>query len=349
LTRYQECAERPIHEELRDYVVDKEVWRNPKLKAAGIATTWNRVSDEVWRMVLGWVNERNLRDFFGILATRNDADEGRLAFWSKYLNQITWTRLVFGAETMDLARRNRAIKDLIAVEDGAYALLHRNRDLDAFVMEIGDYIIVEFSKTPNAAYIYDSGKLKFDRYARAYQGNTEDLKYGYYDDAAGRIVHNDLWAQDAAAMLRRLGIYPDSSPQAHRSAAAPLGAAKPASARSGAQSAEGDRLRSSSNPGAAKPAERAQRTVGAVESVSGTTRTYVVDAPAGAPFKMRVLSALLDRFEGAYLVDRRREGGGGGRLWVENPKQHAQLDKMLKIWGFRWAESRQAFYYPEAG
>jgi len=41
---------------------------------------------------LGWVNERNLRDFFGILASRNNADEGRLAFWSNYLEQITWTR-----------------------------------------------------------------------------------------------------------------------------------------------------------------------------------------------------------------------------------------------------------------
>jgi len=123
LTRYHGCKERPIHAELRDYVVRKDIWRNPKLKAAGLATTWNRVSDDVWRMVLSWVNESNLRDFFGILASRNHAEEGRLEFWTKYLNQISWTRLIFGPETMRLARRNREISELIAREEGAYAQL----------------------------------------------------------------------------------------------------------------------------------------------------------------------------------------------------------------------------------
>ena len=213
LTRYHECREREPHQELCDYVVNKDVWRNPKLKAAGIATTWNRVSDDVWRMVLGWVNERNLRDFFGILASRNNADEGRLAFWSKYLNQISWTRLVFGAETLGLIHSTRAIRDLIAREEGAYAVLQRGRELDAFVMQLGEYIIVEFSKTPNAAYVYQSSALKFDRYAKRYAGSTDDLKYGFNGGAAARFVHNGSWASEATSTLKRLGIYPDSSGQ----------------------------------------------------------------------------------------------------------------------------------------
>src|SRR6185369_2355559 len=55
LTRYHQCSEPARHVLLRDYVVRKDVWRNPKLRAAGLATSWTRVDDSVWRMVLQWV------------------------------------------------------------------------------------------------------------------------------------------------------------------------------------------------------------------------------------------------------------------------------------------------------
>ena len=74
LSRYFKCSDRSVHPQLRDYVVRKDVWRNPKLKSVGLATAWNRVPDAVWKMVLGWVNEGNLRDFFDILAAKNKAN-----------------------------------------------------------------------------------------------------------------------------------------------------------------------------------------------------------------------------------------------------------------------------------
>jgi len=62
---------------------------------------------------------------------------------------------------------------------------------------------------------------------------------------------------------------------------------------------------------------------------------------------MAVLAEAVKRTDGAYIDDRRKAAGTGGRLWVENPKQSLQLEKVLKQWGFVWAESRQAFYLPE--
>lgn len=133
-------------------MVNPTVWKNPKLKAAGIATAWNRVPDRVWMMVLGWVDNGTSRiSSADILAARNQADEGRLAFWSKYMKQITWTRLVFSAETMNLKKHNPAIRNLIAREEGAYAELTAKRDVDAFMMQIGGYIIIEFSKSRTPA------------------------------------------------------------------------------------------------------------------------------------------------------------------------------------------------------
>ena len=78
LIRFHACKDSTPDDRFRDYVVRPSVWKNPKLRDAGIATAWNRVPDPVWMMALGWVNKRNLKDFFDILAARNQADEGRL-------------------------------------------------------------------------------------------------------------------------------------------------------------------------------------------------------------------------------------------------------------------------------
>jgi hypothetical protein len=83
-------------------------------------------------------------------------------------------------------------------------------------------------------------------------------------------------------------------------------------------------------------------------SATTPARPVLGEAPSGATFKMKVLAELVRQFEGAYIDDRRRLGGGGGRLWVENPKQHVKLERMLVHWGFKWAQARQAFYFPES-
>lgn len=289
LNRYHACKGAPQDERLRDYVCQHSVWKNPKLKSAGIATAWNRVSDAVWRMVLGWVNERNLKDFFDILAARNQADEGRLAFWSRYLKQITWTRLVFGADTMALKRTNVEVRDLIAREEGAYAQLTGKREVDAFMMQIGSYLIIEFSKKPNACYVYQADQLPYEPYAKYYDGGTADLAAGFREDCAARIVHRNGWEDRAGAELRALGIYPDE-PRAATGA--------------------GKEVRSQRGP------------------------------------DMATLRALVSRFDGATIDDRRSTQGG--RLWVEDPQQRGWLALELKPLGFKWAPSREAWYYPES-
>ncbi len=212
LIRYHACRSAEPHEQLRDYVCRGDVWKNPKLRAAGIATAWNRVPELVWQMVLSWVNERNLKDFFDILAARNNSDEGRLAFWSRYLKQITWTRLVFGAETMALQRNNEEIRNLIAREQGAFAKLTSRSELDGFMMRIGQFLVIEFSKKPSACYVYRADDLPFDLYAKSYEGGTADLAAGFRSSVRSvmRIVHRDGWAARAALDLRGIGIQPDS-------------------------------------------------------------------------------------------------------------------------------------------
>jgi hypothetical protein len=310
LIRYHACKGAMPDLALSQYVCQPSVWKNPKLKAAGIATAWNRVPEAVWQMVLGWVNERNLKDFFDILAARNSADEGRLAFWSKYLKQITWTRLVFGHDTMALKRTNPAVRDLIAREEGAYAQLTEKRDVDAFMMRIGNHLIIEFSKKPNACYVYDANGLPFELHSRYFGGGTVDLAAGFQSGCAARIVHRPGWEGRAESDLRALGIKPDVAhgPTVHRVAPEEPGAAR--------------RLNTEEpKPQWGNP------------SVNG--------------FNMLGLRQLVTRFPGAEIDDRRSASGGGGRLWVNDPMQRRDLADDLRSMGFKWANSRLAWYLPE--
>ncbi|OZI74250.1 EH signature domain-containing protein [Bordetella genomosp. 12] len=311
LIRYHACKSTPPNEHLSDFVCHPTVWKNPKLKVAGIAPAWNRVPDPVWRMVLNWVNKRNLKDFFDILAARNSADEGRLAFWSKYLNQIQWTRLVFGSDTMALKCTNAGIRDLIAREEGAYAKLSGKAEVDAFIMQIGSYLIIEFSKKPNACYVYQADRLPFERLAGHYDGGTIDLAAGFRPEVgcALRIVHRDGWDDRAETELQQLGIWPDERPPRQPPPFPPsVGAAA------------------------------STRTSGSTSSGSRTS------TPANGP-NMASLNALVRRFPGAHIDDRRE--AKGGRLWVEDRNHSGLLETELKALGFKWAKSRLAWYYPE--
>ncbi len=212
LIRYHSINGAPQHQQLKDYVTHAEIWKNPKLKLIGQGgASWNRVPEPVWRMVLQWVNKRNLRDFFEILAARNQADAGRLDFWTRYIDQIKWTRLVFGAETMSLRRRVPEVRKLIEDEQGTSAILTSTQKklVDAFMMQLGGYVVVEFSKKPNACYVYKADELPFEPYASEYDGGSPDLAVGPSGEYAARIVHQPGWQVGAEADLRRIGIHPD--------------------------------------------------------------------------------------------------------------------------------------------
>lgn len=342
LTRYHHCSSAPLHPELRDYVVGKDVWRNPKLRAAGLASAWNRVSDDVWRMVLQWVNKANLRDFFEVLAARGNSDEGRLEFWSKYLEQITWTKLIFSNHTRLLAATNAGVRNLIAREEDSYATLSTNADVDAFMMQIGDYLIVEFSRMPNAGYVYKVEELPFEPHAVTFAGTTADLKRGYYVECPARILHKPGWQADATYQLRSLGIYPDEKVTGPRRVPR-TATISPATGQTGSTAARG--------AGAASPIAVVAPPASPIAPIwpqrdgsADGARVEKATAPRGAKFTMTALQAILADYPGASLNDKR---ASGGRLWVHDPSLRFALDVRLKAMGFKWATSKDAWYFPE--
>lgn len=278
-------------------------------------------------------HRRNVTDFFSILAARHAADQGRLAFWSRYLEQVTWTRLVLGADTLAL-HDDAGVRDLVARQQGGHASITKAQDQDALMMRINGHLIVEFAKLPDAAYIYRMAGIKFDCHAAAYSGDIDDLKYGYRefghrDGRARRITHIPGWQQDAAAQLKRIAIVPDI-PAAQRNSTATR---QPAAPTFTMQARVRDWVR--------------EVPVSAPAPAPVTAAVAVPPhelAPAGATFTMARLSALVQQFDKASIDDQR--ASANGCLWVLDPVRRRLLASALMELGFRWDSARVAWHYP---
>lgn len=347
LNRYFKCASKIVHPELRDFVIHSSVWKNPKLKVAGIATAWNQVPESVWKMVMGWVNERNLKDFFDILAARRHADHGRLKFWSRYINQITWTRLVFGSETIWQKNHNTGIRALLESEEGTYAKLlgTPDRELDAFLMQIGEYIFVEFSKTGNGAYAYRASNLVFNLYANSYEGSTSDLKCGYYKNGRGvaKIVHTPGWEDRTANELAKLGIYPDRSLTRQEPNRSRL-----SSDQTAALGKISDLTRVNS-PTAIDPPTLSNTHIS--ETSTGSKSVKPINSSWSSTSSMQERLSLNDikevvaPYSGVTVSE--KGFGENRRLWVTVPDANLDLIRELKKLGFRWSSKRESWYLVE--
>ena len=353
LERYYKCSSRTVHPELRDFVIHASVWKNPKLKAAGIATAWNQVPEVVWRMVMGWVNERNLRDFFDILAARSHADHGRLQFWSRYMNQISWTRLVFGAETIWQKNHNAGIRALLESEEGTYATLQgiQDKELDAFLMQISDYIFVEFSKTGNGAYFYHATDDRIKLNSRSYAGTTADLKCGYYPQRTPHIRHIDGWEYTAELKLKQLGIYPDQRLTQEQPARSRL-----SSEQATALNKINGLIKSTSQINQEKPATEEgtnesalsdSKFAGAVDHELQDSKPSLERPTPQDKFTQSLsldqVRAVVSPYPGVQVTEKRN--GPIRRIWVTEKDESWELGRELRKLGFSWAGSKEGWYW----
>lgn len=207
LERYQNCSNKTVDNELKEFAIEQ--WHSPRLRIAA-GSKWRHVDDSTWKMVLGWVNEANLRLFFQILKQRGIADKDRLDFWLKYINQISWTKLALGSETDNYLRRNKGLADLYEKEKDSFSRLLSKGDLDAFIMQIQNYLIVEFS-TEGGCYIYKEGSNSFDPNADFLDPSTNKggLKEKRKTTRSPDIIHTPGWQSRATDKLMSLMILPD--------------------------------------------------------------------------------------------------------------------------------------------
>lgn len=366
LERYFRCKDNTCHEDLKDYSIQS--WKNPNAFEEGLSPGWNHVAKPVWEMVCSWVNENNLRDFFEILARRatrvrksnsgtmardNGADVSRLNFWSQYIKQIRQTRFVFCDVTIRDKTKDKQLEKLISREEGRYARYSNNHGEDAFMMQLGSYLVVEFSNQPNACYVYDLRRLPFEKNSKWFTGTADDLKFGFYGEKAARFTHGSGWETGAYNDLQRLGIYPDPK--------------RPLSSKESKVSAPRNPVTKPWKAAVQKESSSTQSTDSIAESLSPigsvkSTRSIepapkktalppspphreldLTQAPKDAPFTMQELQDFAAKNPFIKIMDERSPSGG--RIWIRDRSHQERIMRQLHDWDFEWSEKRESWYY----
>jgi hypothetical protein len=195
--------------EVRDlvtaYVVGDVRLGDPRLPAND--PNWRSMPEGARTSVLSWFAQENLEFFFNAIVPRNDENRRRAEFWlgfAKRAGNIKDFQVAISPD--DIPKVRRAARDV-----GRYAAL-RGARTSAFMMLFQgrngrEYVIIEFSETGNAAYIYE--RSQFEKYGdtlRAAEFERQSLRR--QADVVDRIIHNGAWERDAVYKLNEMGIRP---------------------------------------------------------------------------------------------------------------------------------------------
>jgi hypothetical protein len=183
---------------------------DPRL--AYCAPNWRNVPEASERF-LSWLAKETLQFFFDTLVPRNDINRRRAEFWLEYSKKpgkIRDFQVAVSDEDQPKIRASRAkTKPRYSGVRGGKA--------SAFLMVFEgwnhkEYVVIEFSQPPNAAYIYE--RNIFEASGATLRSSTfdmsDDLKR--MSDAQDRIIHFPEpprgWETKASRMLADLGIRP---------------------------------------------------------------------------------------------------------------------------------------------
>lgn len=155
LTRYAGCTDKSVHEGLKQLSV--EAWGSPQLVQQA---KWGLVEPSVKAMVSQWLVLEDLEDFFERLQAGGLADIRRLAFWKRFIKQISFSHVALSGHLCDSRQPN-----WVQFQDkkkGRFSRLEGGGGgKNAFIMKIGRYYFVEFGEKGDACYGYVEGQQPF--------------------------------------------------------------------------------------------------------------------------------------------------------------------------------------------
>ncbi|MBK6961593.1 MAG: hypothetical protein IPH23_10645 [Gammaproteobacteria bacterium] len=158
LNRHACIPRPPLAIPLRDAAVSR--WGNPWLALNSMR--WGHVTPAARAMVAEWLKLEFIEAFFTLLAEERSGDSRRLEFWKRYVHAIDSIHFALGTDARTSKRpdfvtlRKKMEKLSIDLDDAL-------RTNNAFIMQMGPVVIVEFGGYSNACYGYDATRpLPFD-------------------------------------------------------------------------------------------------------------------------------------------------------------------------------------------
>lgn len=166
ISRYANCVSKSEHPALRDAAVT--AIGNPWLKR----TAWDawvkkydgKPDSESREMVNGWLTRQLITDFFELLSADGKAVQRRIDYWLKYESQIEGLWFVLGPNAWGRDAydpRYKAVRNRSDASQWLEMSHATNKDNNAFVMRIGDKLVIEFGLTGNACFFYAAEPMPF--------------------------------------------------------------------------------------------------------------------------------------------------------------------------------------------
>jgi len=187
INRYAACSTREVNIGLRDFSVLQ--WKNPWLPSN--AARWGSVEVRARDMIADWLKLQLITQFFSLLAEDGSNDTRRVEFWKGYHDKIQ--DMYFALGDTAFYNQSRDFQEIRKSMEGRLMRLTRAGlpTNNAFIMMIGDYVVVEFGTVGNAAYIFRSGNELPFSLSGTVAGNTLELKNSDCDAFVDRLIHRD--------------------------------------------------------------------------------------------------------------------------------------------------------------
>jgi hypothetical protein len=194
LTRDEHIQERILDFALRDLNLG-----DPRVSTV----PWHPVGEEATREVIRWRSSEDLRLFFDLVMKEKEDRQGRHQFWQNYVDGVTRSLIVLGRS--DENRLRRRLGELKG-SGRRFARMRGSNPTSAFVMEFGRVVVVEFSESGNACYIY---QVENGRDPIPWQAAEVDMfALKSTRRAKDWLRHAQGWEYSFANSLARFGIRP---------------------------------------------------------------------------------------------------------------------------------------------
>ncbi len=144
-----------------------------------------------------WITRQFINVFFNVCIN----DERRKRFWLKYAHHISSFKVYGPSFTKTLLKRDERISEYL---DARFTTVYSNRDVSAFILYIGEYMIIEFSNEGFACCAYKMNSPRRPSLNNRLN-SVEDLRNSslplaiqsdanyYYTSEEGRLFHNSNW------------------------------------------------------------------------------------------------------------------------------------------------------------
>lgn len=188
---------------LRSYIHTHRRLGDPRLRES--AVNWRAIDPQAAQLYLSWLARDSILLFFNTILPNTSENRRRKDFWLRYHSQIKDFQVALSEADVWKVKANQKPSEVLHYSKVAHPTT------SAFLMKFtgydGEYLIVEFSETGHAAYIFKM--TSFAGKGLSLRTSQFELKKHLKFDDTHRILHMHDWEPKASyKLVSQFGIRP---------------------------------------------------------------------------------------------------------------------------------------------